>query len=167
MIVKLTDLRGKTYGGTQWGEGVTHTILGGGNRLCSEDVIHYYEDEYLAVFANPIHCDFKEFLMWEFKPGKKIAGDTLKSGCKSGTTIRQVPIPKMTAEQYVEIAIRCAILVNKDDNWLKWAANWLDGTDRSINAANAAYAAAYAAANAAYVNVIQIIHKVMEANHES
>jgi hypothetical protein len=35
-LYKLTDEHGQTRGGTQWGEGVTHTATGTGTELCSD-----------------------------------------------------------------------------------------------------------------------------------
>ena len=50
-----------------------------------------------------------------------------------------------------EFAIRVAKKVYFEQSWVKWADNWLDGTDRSVAAADAAAYAAYTAyaANAA------------------
>lgn len=41
----------------------------------------------------------------------------------------------MTAEQNVEKAIRAAAGVYDDAVWQRWAERWLDGTDRSAEAA--------------------------------
>ena len=35
-LYKLTDEHGQTYGGTQWGEGVSHKAKPGDGPLCSE-----------------------------------------------------------------------------------------------------------------------------------
>ena len=60
-------------------------------------------------------------------------------------TVREIPMPVLTTEQRVEIAIQCALYDCKkryftSDNFIRWAERWLDGTDRS--AAAAAWAAA-------------------------
>ncbi len=151
MKYKLTDEKGQTHGGCQWGENVTHTAEGKGKTLCSSDVIHYYEDTLLAVFANPVHANFRNPILWEFKPQRKIGGDALKSACKTGRTIRQIPLPEITTLQKVEIGIRCVMLIYTGATWLKWAEGWLSGkaANAAYAAANAANAAAYAAANAA------------------
>lgn len=142
---KITDKNGQTRGGMQWGEGITHRASGKGKELCSDGVIHYYENPYLAVFANPIHgkYDPATMLLWEFRPKRKVNSDALKSVCKEGTTVRRVPVPVLTTEQRVTIAIKCALPVSKENKkWVKWAQNWLSGKDRTYNAS---YAASYAA----------------------
>ena len=74
-----------------------------------------------------------------------VVDDGMKVGCKTLTTIRQIPVPKIPAEQRVEIAIRCVLLVYKEEAWVKWANDWLSGKDRTLGAARAAEAAARAA----------------------
>jgi len=63
-------------------------------------------------------------------------------------------MPTPTTEQHVEFAIRCAMLVYKDEAWTKWATDWLECKGRSARAADAAtyatYAATYAADAATY-----------------
>lgn len=155
MFYKLTDAKGQTCGGCQWGEGVRNTANGEGNELCSKDVIHYYSDPLIAVFANPIHGRFdpETMQLWEFEPDGEIAGDALKKGCKSGRTVRQIPIPVITTEQRVEIAIRCSLLVYSEPNYVKWANMWLDGTDRSGSASDSAARSAWSAEAAARLAV--------------
>ena len=151
MNCKLTDKDGRTYEGCQWGENITNRAKGKGKALCSSGVIHYYEDPLLAVFANPIHgrFDLKTALLWEFKPKREINKDNLKCACKEGTTIKLIPIPEMTIEQRVEIAIRCSLEIKQKPKYVEWAKRWLDRTDRRRAAADAARAAAAAAARAA------------------
>ena len=166
MKYKLTDINSKTFAGCQWGENISHTASGEGKKLCTDSLIHYYEDKYLAVFTNPIHANYSPALLWEFKPEKKIAGDALKSGCKTGMTIKQIPMPEITTEQRIIIAIRCALAVYKDKDFVKWAENWINNTDRSSAAADAAAYAANAAdaaahAAAANIDIIKIIHEVL------
>ncbi len=154
-IYKITDKDGYTRQGHQgemlWGENVTHKAKIKGKELCTNQVIHCYRDPYLAVLMNPSHgnYDFNTMLLWEAK-GRIIADDGTKSGCKSLTTIKKIPVPQFTTEQLVEIAIRCAMKVYTDKKFLEWALNWITNKDRT---ANAAYVAAHAAyvANAAYV----------------
>ena len=55
-------------------------------------------------------------------------------------TVREIPMPVLTTEQRVEIAIQCALYDCKkryftSDNFIQWAERWLDGTDRSAAAA--------------------------------
>ena len=154
-LFKITDKNGRTRGDTQWGENVTHKATARGRELCTNQVIHAYRDPYLAIFHNPIGGNYKYMQIWEAK-GKVVADDGMKVGCKSLTTLKQIPVPKLTTEQRIEIAIRCAVEVYKDKKFIGWANKWLDSTDRTqtaaaaaADAARAAHAAAYAAAAAA------------------
>ena len=152
MNCKITDKNGQTFGGCQWGEGVRNTAIGEGNELCSGGVIHYYADPLLAAFVNPIHGDYdpKTMILWEFAPDSEVTGDALKRACKSGMTVRQIPIPEITTEQRVEVGIRAAKLVCNDKRWNTWADKWLSGEDRTEDAAWAARDAAWAAEAAAW-----------------
>ena len=147
MNCKITDKDGRTHGGCQWGEGVRNTATGEGTELCTDGVIHYYADPLMAVFANPIHgkYDPKTMILWEFEPDSEVNGDPLKKACKSGVTVKPIPIPEITTEQRVEIGIRATKLGCNDKKWSKWADKWLSGKDRSADAAEAAWAAAWAA----------------------
>ncbi len=157
-VYKITDKDGYTRRNqpdeTLWGENITHKAKAKGRELCSSQIIHGYKDPYLAVLMNPIHgsYDAKTMLLWEAK-GRVVADDGTKSGCKTLTTIKQIPVPQFTTEQLVEIAIRCAMKVCTDGKFQEWALNWITGKNRTANAACAAYAAnnaAYAANAATY-----------------
>jgi hypothetical protein len=103
----------------------------------------------MAVLMNCKHAGLNQPELWLAK-GKVVATDhQLKCGVKSLTTIKQIPLPVITLEQKVKIAIYCSLKVYKEPMYVAWAKNWLNGKDRSCKAAAAAYAAA-AAADAAY-----------------
>ena len=140
-LYKLTDEDGKTYNDTQWGENVTHKAKPGEGELCSEYYIHAYTDPLLAVLLNPIHADFKNPRLWEAKGRVMATGHGLKVGCKTLTTIREIPLPVITQEQRIRFAILCAQQVYKDKKWNSWANKWLSSEDRSEAAAEAAEAA--------------------------
>ncbi len=146
---KLTDANGCTYGGTQWGEGATHKAQGAGSTLCTGDVIHVYDSPLKAVFMNPIQGKFNLVTakLWKCRVRQVVADDGTKVGVKECTTIEEAPLPVLTIEQRVEVAIRIARLTSKDAAWNRWADRWLDGSDRS---SKSAYAASAAAADAAY-----------------
>ena len=172
MNCKLTDTNGQTHGGCQWGEGVRNTATGEGIELCSDGVIHYYADPLLAVFANPRHGDYDPatMILWEFTPDSEVNGDALKKGCKAGMTVKQIPLPEITTEQRVEIGIRAAKAVYKDQKWNEWADAWLSGEDRTRDAAEAATeataeAAAWAARAAAGDAAEDAAHAAWAAAH--
>ena len=90
MQVKLTRANNTTKNNTQWGENVTHETNGNGN-LCGPGWLHYYEDEYLAVFMDPVHGNFgKNGRMWEVKVEGNVLQHADKSGCTKLTTIREI-----------------------------------------------------------------------------
>ena len=160
---KLTDADGYTrrgyYNETLWGEGVTHTAKGDGG-LCSSGVIHAYESPELALFMNPAHADIENPLIWECDGGNLIEDDGTKQGFKTVTTLHTVELVKPTVNQCIRFAILSAKQVYADADWNEWAARWLDGTDRTADAAKAsafaanasydAYAYATCAARATY-----------------
>jgi len=178
IVFKLTEKNGRTKGDTQWGNNVSHTAKGNSKKLCSNGWIHYYTHPLLAVLLNPIHADFKSPKLWEAEASGEIINKPLKSGCKTLTTIREIPLPKISRVQRVAFGILCTKEVCKNEVWNKWADKWLSGEDRSNESANAAdyanaasydaYAADYAAADAAdaadankSINFIALAEKAM------
>ena len=133
---------------TLWGENVTHKALRDGGELCSDKWIHFYTHPLLAVYFNPIHANIANPKLWECEIEGTVKSEFDKSGCKKLTTLREIPLPVITTEQRIEIAIKCSLLVYEESGYVMWAEDWLSGKDRT-NAAYAAHAAAYAAANAA------------------
>ena len=147
-LFKLTDGDGQTRNGTQWGPGVSHSGTGEGG-LCGPGWIHAYEHPLIAVLLNPIHADFKHPRLWEAEGEIAIRDGQLKCGCKTLTTIREIPLPEITTEMRVRFAILCAKYVRACSAWSAWADKWLSGEDRSAEAAAVASRAAYDA-SAAY-----------------
>jgi hypothetical protein len=114
--------------------------------LCSEGWLHYYSDAKLAAFLNPIHAGFDKPRLFEIEVAESIKSDNgLKYGCTKMRLIKELQFIKPTTEQCIKFAIYCALEVCKDAAFIKWANNWLDGTDRSKESARAAAAADYAA----------------------
>lgn len=146
---KLTDANGQTYGGTQWGEGVTHEASGEGD-LCGSGWLHFYDDPLLAVLFNPIHTNFGAGMqLWEAVAEGAIKPDNgLKFGCSRLTTVRRVDAPEVTMEQRIRFGILCAKEVCDDPAWNAWADRWLSGKDRTARAAAAAREATWAAQEA-------------------
>jgi len=141
MRYKLTDENGQTYGGYEWGPGVSHSAPGTGE-LCSDGWIYVYDSPCVAVMMNPCHADFENPRLWECEvSGKELDDHGLKRGVQKCMTVQEIPVPVLTTEQRVEIAIRCALRVWSNVDFTRWAERWLDGTDRSAAAAWAAWMA--------------------------
>jgi len=152
-LYKLTDKNDQTYGGCQWGEGVTHTADGKGE-LCTKHWIHAYVDPVLAVFLNPMHgkYDTDTGHMWECEGEIDIDDEGRKVGCIKLTTIRRIDMPQVTTRQRTRFAILCAKKVSKNKKWIKWANGWL--REKNETADDAYAAIAYAAARAAFGTVL-------------
>ena len=141
-LYKLTDSYGKTCNDTQWGPGVSHSGTGEGG-LCGPGWIHAYEHPLIAVLLNPIHADFKKPRLWEAEGEVVLRDGQLKCGCRTLTTVREIPLPEITTEMRVRFAILCAKEVCASYRaWNAWADKWLSGEDRTQAAAKAAKAAA-------------------------
>lgn len=143
-LYKLTDQDGQTRNHTQWGENVTHSGTGKAE-LCTDGVIHAYEDQNIGLFMNPIQAGFKNPRLWECSGEVAVRDHQLKCGCFTLTTIRELEIPPISTDQRVAFAIWCALKVCDDANFNQWCENWISGTDRSLGAAAEARAAARAA----------------------
>ena len=141
-LYKLTDSCGKTHNGTQWGPGISHSGTGEGE-LCGPGWIHAYEHPLVAVLMNPIHANFPNPRLWEAEGEIAIRDGQLKCGCKTLTTIREIPLPAITTEMRVRFAIMCAKEVCADLSWNAWADRWLSGEDRTQAAAAATADAAW------------------------
>ena len=152
-VFKLTDSRYLSYGGTQWGEGVTHEARGEGTDLCSDGVIHVYKTLVGAGMFNCIHANFPNPVAWATEVEEVVVNDGLKIGAKRVTTLRVVPLPEIPLEKKIEFGIRVVKKVYPEPEWNQWANDWLTGKDRTewvawwaAKAAAAEAAAAEAAA---------------------
>jgi len=162
-LFKLTDENGQTYGGCQWGVGVTHTASGDGP-LCSDAWIHAYTDPLLAALLNPIHAGFRSPRLWEAE-GVVGADDCgLKVGCAKLTTLREIQVPEMSTAQRVAFAIHCAKGVYSDAAWNRWADRWLSGEDRT--AESAVHAADAAKTRGRALDLPALAKKALESGAE-
>jgi hypothetical protein len=144
-LYKLTSQENTTYNGTTWGEGVTHEPTGFGLDLCSNGWLHAYEHPLIAVLLNPAHANFSNPKLWEAEGEVGIREGQLKCGSKRLTTIKEIPLPRVTTTQLVAFAVLVAKAVCDDEAWNRWADGWLSGKDRSQAGARAAAGAAEAA----------------------
>ena len=162
-VYKLTNQNMQTANNTQWGEGVTHTATGP-LEMC-ENGFHAYPDPLMAVFMNPVHANIKNPKLFDsIGSGDKINGGT-KLCFEKFTTVKEIPVPQLSTEQRVEIAIRLVLATqtNLSESYKAWAENWLNGTDRTNESAAeyAARAAEYAADITKFTKqFIKILHEV-------
>jgi len=114
--------------------------------LCSDGWIHAYLSPELAVLLNPIHAGFLAPRLWLAEGEVGAAEGQLKVGCKSLTTVHELPLPSVSMEQRVCFGILCALAVYDDPAFAAWAQRWLSGADRSAESAESASMASKAAA---------------------
>lgn len=138
MVFKLTDGNMRTYNRCQWVLGEWHETSGNGD-LCSSGWLHHYSRPLLAVLLNPIHAGFNAPRLFE---AEAAWGHLIDDGVKGGSTrlrlLRELPVPDVTTEQRVRLAILCALEIYSEPRFEKWAHGWLSGTDRTEEAAASA-----------------------------
>lgn len=145
-LYKLTDAngytrRGKT-GATRWVPGKTVTLPedGRGDELCEAGILHAYTNPRLAVMMDPYHGRYLPDGRMLVCEGEVAVRAPDKVGCHEIRAIEWTDTPTVTIEQRIRFGILAALSVDRGDSpqWTKWARGWLDGTDRSRNAAGAA-----------------------------
>ena len=140
-LYKLTDEQGRTRAGEDneltWAVGVEHKTAGTGTQLCTADVIHAYEHPLIAVLMNPVHAMLNPATMRLFvAEGEIVACEgQLKCGVFSLEIIEEIPVPVLTNEQRIRLAILSVKEVSASPVWRDWADEWLKGEDRSPEAA--------------------------------
>jgi hypothetical protein len=149
MKYKLTDQNLRTYMGFQWVVGEWVDASGELDQsLCSDGWIHFYDDPLLAVFFNPIHANIDKPRLWEIETDGDTKVDATKGGARRARLLTELPLSLISLSQRVEIAIRCVLTLHSEPNFVIWAENWLNGTNRT-KAAAAKAAAAWTWAEAA------------------
>jgi len=137
-LYKLTTRDHKTRPGEDneciWGENVMHSGTGKGD-LCGPGYIHAYEHPILAMLMNPIHAMYWNPILWEAEGEIALRDGDNKCGCVSLTTLRTIPWPEIFDEKRTEFAIRCALAVYCEPEFVSWANKWLSVENRTENAA--------------------------------
>jgi hypothetical protein len=152
---KLTNQNMQTYDGFQWKLGKWYEITDCDEDcdLCTPYWFHFYYSHLLAILLNPIHADISNPRLFVAEvDGFQKDDSGLKGGCTKMKLIEEISLPKITTEQKVKFAIYCALEVYKGKDFVRWANNWLDNTNRAATdadwaarAADADRAAAWAA----------------------
>lgn len=133
---KLTNQKMQTMKGFQWDLGIEQTTDGLATTLCNNHWLHYYHSPLLAVLFNPIHADIKCPRLFEVQAlGNHLDDCGIKGGCTNLTLIEEIELPVISEIQTLAFAILCSIEVWKNEEYLLWANNWLNGTDRTKRSA--------------------------------
>ena len=141
---KLLSQKMTSRNNTKWeiGKAIEISKEFSGNELCSNQLLHCYASPEIAVFMNPAHANISEPRLFRIRCSKILADDGTKQGCKKQTLLKELPLPEISVEQRIKIAILCATEVYKEPNFLVWEENWNTGKDRTATSAKAADSAA-------------------------
>jgi hypothetical protein len=102
------------------------------------EVFRVCEHPLLAVFLNRAETENTFMFSGTGIAKSKKFSESLLNTFNNVKIERRVKLPDITLEQRVEFAIRCAMVIYEDKDWLKWANNWLNGTDRTLKSARKA-----------------------------
>lgn len=143
ILYKFTKSDLTTYGNTKWILGCSKKTSGIHNELCNCSWLHAYEDPYVAVLLRSLHIDssYNRLFKAESCGQFKVYYDG-KCGVTELKLVEEIPLPKITSLQYVNIAAHACLeyykLVNKwvENNPVldKWIQNWLKGKNRNYKA---------------------------------
>jgi len=134
--MKLYKLVSRLYSGaiyhTEWQFGVAAKELSSWP-ICSRTWYYGYIHPLLAAFFRLAHVpSYDTLLEGEGKIGYI---DAAKVGMTVFTPEREVPLPVITIEQFVEIGIRVSLLLPQSNAYREWAEDWLSGKDRTVKTA--------------------------------
>ena len=150
LLTQDMKTRKGAYNEMDWADVGKWHVADGEGGLCTEGMIHDYDDPWIAAVLNPAHAAIHDPVMYETERDGPTETDGLKCGCKRLRLVRRMDIPDVPLIQRVAFGVLAAMQVCHEDVWLTWARAWLSGEDRSSKAAAraAAYADDYAAAAA-------------------
>lgn len=107
-MYKFTSEDFMSHGGMRWEVGKTNRAEGEKFELCTDGVLHCYEDPVLAVLLAPLHVDYENPRLIEVECSEPMVTDGLKFGCREQTMTREVTIPAVTIKQRAEWAAAAA-----------------------------------------------------------
>ena len=116
-----------------WTADLHTNTLEKGTHLCASPLFHAHEHPLIAVLMNPIQARFNPATMRLFvAEGEIVACEgQLKCGVFSLEIIEEIPVPVLTNEQRIRLAILSVKEVSASPVWRDWADEWLKGEDRS------------------------------------
>lgn len=135
---KLTNTDGTTSFRMEWAVGKTNRATGTGTKLCTDGYLHVYDLPEQAVLMREAHVGRSYTRLWEVECPDEGITDGTKRGVKTATVLREIPLPKLTYEQRIEIAVRLVLISCKEEQWKAWATSWLSKKDRSRASAETA-----------------------------
>lgn len=141
IVYKITDQHGKSFGGMQWGNGVSHTSPGkiyghDGEVLISEPPIstkhwlHAYTSPILAILLNPVHGRVQYPKLWVCSAITGVKSVDEQVGCTWLKTEYVTHLPIIGTINRARWAILAASKVYQDKGYEIWANNWLSDFER-------------------------------------
>jgi hypothetical protein len=83
------------------------------------------------MFNDTTPTEFYKPVLWECRVRRVVDNNGGEAGVGQCTTIRPVPLPRITINQRVRFAIYCALEVYRNKKFRNWAEQWLSVKDRS------------------------------------
>ncbi len=112
---KLTNQEMQTHNNFQWQLGVWYESKVKGDRHCSNQVLHYYDELWKIIF-NIIHANYQNPRIFEVEVEEYIGTDGRKSWCKKQKLIREIFITSEQYEEHIDKALN-------DRDWnVRWTA---------------------------------------------
>jgi hypothetical protein len=138
-LYKLTNQDMRTHDNTQWVLGEWKETDGQLSGLCNGSWLHAYQDPYIAALMNPYHGNFTNPRLFEAEGDGEFLDDYgMKCGVTKLRLVKEIPLPVITDEQRLSIAIKCLVALQRYINTevsgkiTEWTTNWLSNKDRSI-----------------------------------
>ena len=90
--------------------GQCHKATGTGG-LCTDGVLHDYNDPWLAVLMNPAHANIENPVMYETERDGEQFDDGLKHGARRLRLVVRVPLPEVSWVQKIAFGILASLEV--------------------------------------------------------
>lgn len=124
---KITSPELTTCGNYQWQVGRTQTITVPGNRLCTNEVFHYYDHPLAALWFSSINGGPSSPKLWKVAIDQMAAHDGHKGGCKVLRLVKELPLPLISLAERITICFCLAdyaqYIVKLDRKAARLAAN--------------------------------------------
>jgi hypothetical protein len=134
-LYKLTDENLTTQNNTKWVLGEWKETDGIQQSLCNSSWLHVYKDPYIAALIYPAHMTYDNPRCFRAEGDGKFLSDGTKCGVTKLRLVEEIPLPTITTEQRIKIAILCTMEIYKEEQFTRWANDWLSGKDRSVGTA--------------------------------
>lgn len=123
---KLTDDRMQTYGGYQWALKDTRSAPGRGP-LCSAGWLHAYRHPIVALMLNVGDTGIPNPRLFRAEGAIGYTDAGLVVGCTALRLLEELPVPGITTQHRVRMALLSALKVYYEPEWVQWAESWFRG----------------------------------------